>query len=381
MLKRILISLTFLFLCPFLQGEADETSDVLLLTKLQECNEPENRPRIQSILREAITLIQEGADLSFQDENGLSCFGYINYLISTCDPDPIYDELITAVAETDVDYFNLDSDRSVFNHAGLSCQISRYLNNGIKPLPDDIGALEQAVYVGEPKRLDLLLNAGINPEIPLQHRDNATVLMVAADHNNYEAVAAFLSRQKKYDQRNADGLTALHYAINGISMKLNPTLAREKFWIIQALIEKGIPINCVDKEGATPLIYAIKEHEAHDEQPDQKLINLIISSGADPLQKDKHGLSALHYASHKRLNKLITAILYAITLYSPEKLSAAEGEIHVPISDLMNKHETRSTLTTYAYTALDFARKALATYGFIKTIVDAKLCLQKKTRK
>lgn len=383
MQKLFIIMLTLLCACPFLNGGSDKELGEQLVAQIREYRERfyRNAPRDvdqaerekTAALKQITELIKQGADVNVHDADGDTCLYYVSQL--PCDPR--YDQLLKDLkqAGADASTINKNYRSSIFDHAQEKCHITRVLDAGFKPAPDDVRALEQSVFEREPGRLDLLLNAGINPATPSW--ENRTVLMLAADQNYYDATTSILSHHAKIDQEDSDGLTALHFAFKGIGMKLNTVFAREKYQIIQKLVQSGAQINHKDKEGATPLIYAVKEHDAYDEAPDQKLIDLVISSGADPLQKDKHGLSALHYASHKRLNVLIQSIFSALYKYAPEKIDAAQKEIHMPLEDVLERTAFMQRMTDSVYSAGNFAKQVIAAYGVYKTAVAIKSYLKR----
>jgi ankyrin repeat protein len=198
-----------------------------------------------------------------------------------------------------------------------------------------------AAQSGDWATLEVLLKAGVDTrELTPKHRVGAMVLLVRA--NRYDAVAAAIRAGIDLDARTSNGFTPLMYAISQGNRRLAALLAAhgaryrevgQDGWtplmsaiehqdlaeaqkliaagadvravdrygvsalmlasafgmveIAEAVIGKGAEVNLVDKGWfETPLMYAV-------ENGNKKLVELLVSHGADPNRKDSDGDSVL----------------------------------------------------------------------------------------
>jgi ankyrin repeat protein len=111
-------------------------------------------------------------------------------------------------------------------------------------------------------------------------RYGRTDLHYAAAKGDAQKVASLLAAGANAGACDDDGCTPLHAAVKSWSLS-----------ICVALLNAGAPVDCQDVHGNTPLGNAVFESRGRDE-----VIELLRSRGADPLLKNRHGLSPLQLA-------------------------------------------------------------------------------------
>lgn len=130
--------------------------------------------------------------------------------------------------------------------------------------------------------VDVLLRAGINPEVVDSSRGSALSSAASAGHDDVvrRLVAAVSHRSLNAQWR---GSTALHRAVAG-----------GRSSCVAALIDAGANMNMVDSAGDTPLILAAKHCR-------QSLASMkcLINAGCDLERVDEERRTALHYACYR----------------------------------------------------------------------------------
>jgi|GEM_PF-3566099 len=128
--------------------------------------------------------------------------------------------------------------------------------------------------------LKLLINSGAN--LNLKDKNGSNALLKAVEKKNIDIVKLLLKYDLDVNEINKYGLSPILSSIAGYSKELT-----------YILIQAGADVNIQDKTyKLTPLIYA-------SALGDISLIKLLLSYGADPLQKDKDGWNALMMATDK----------------------------------------------------------------------------------
>ena len=126
-------------------------------------------------------------------------------------------------------------------------------------LQDD-SALNSAVYYDHSEILQILLEAGTDPNI---HGEHVPALHVAAAHDNVEAAVILISHGAKIDVRDTvNNDTALLYGIRD-----------GKFSVAELLLEAGADPNLTDKRGFAPVHIAVTRNDA-------KLVQCLLDHGA-----------------------------------------------------------------------------------------------------
>lgn len=104
---------------------------------------------------------------------------------------------------------------------------------------------------------------------PEEKLEGETELMTASKHKDFEKVQRLLAGSTPPNQQDASGNTALHY-----------------------LFEDADPDDCIG-----------------DSEESKKAVALLLSKGADPSIRDKHGISALSLAAQCRTSETFQLFL------------------------------------------------------------------------
>jgi hypothetical protein len=140
----------------------------------------------------------------------------------------------------------------------------------------DSTALGGAVSRGNPELVQVLINAGADPNV--KNGSEQTALMRLNERSSVEIVRALLDAGAKVNHKDEDGDTALHEAA-----------ALEKTEILQALLDSGAKVNARNKEGKTALMVAAEDGQLEN-------VRALLWAGADARRKDNDGATALKYA-------------------------------------------------------------------------------------
>lgn len=312
-------------------------------------------------LEEMIEFLKKGPEFNILDDYAVYCLARFTVFF-LCKPQPLYEEFIQQVIHNGALY-NERIRQSILEKAD-ACGIKKLIQHGLRLSNDDDEIIVHvAAHNSDPEVLELLLSVGGNPNAATPEWWSA--LMIAAQDNNLGAVKALVNRIDKIDEKvhSYKGRTPLHFSFFTILEKLNRDYLRDKHTIIGLLINKGCEINALDDKGNTPFMCAIKKHDSYDVEPDQKLIDLVVAHGADPLLKDRNGLSVLHYASHKGLHKIIKALLVAMAKYQPAKIAEAQKHAHFDVNQIFEKNAFYEEVKQRLYKVLDFSRTIAALGG------------------
>jgi len=130
--------------------------------------------------------------------------------------------------------------------------------------------------------VDVLLQAGINPEVTDSSRGSALSAAVTAGHDD---VVRYLAAAVSRSGLNAwwRGSTALHRAV-----------ASGRGTCVGSLVDAGASVNSVDSAGDTPLIVAAK----HCRQS-LATMKYLIGAGCDLERVDAERRTALHYSCYR----------------------------------------------------------------------------------
>lgn len=149
--------------------------------------------------------------------------------------------------------------------------IKKYIDENIIPIAE----FYNAAIEGDSKKVQLLLDAGINPD--LQIYNGYSILSRAVSNNKNDIVKILLQAGADPNLKSDKGLTALDAAF------------RNNEETVRLLIAAGANVNTQDSlEGRTPLIKAVNNDII-------SVVKILLDAGADPKIKDKHGDTAIDY--------------------------------------------------------------------------------------
>lgn len=198
----------------------------------------------------------------------------------------------------------------------------------------------------DPEVFDYLLNHGADPS---EGNDfGYTPLILAALNNHHHLVRRYLSRGDDAAVRDVDGETALSLALEkrhdesvavlrefhveeGDYSSLDPSAAMLKaaqdgsLGSILNLRDSGVPINCCDEEGNSPLMMAVRAGH-------HGVVRSLYHLGADINHRNHAGQTALGLAKASDLTEVINS------LQSFGALDAMDGELRNAFSSLGGVH-------------------------------------------
>ncbi len=180
--------------------------------------------------------------------------------------------------------------------------IGGYNNTNI--IDHAISTWPQHPIVNRKKTVKNLIESGVDIEI--RNADDKTPLLIASEVGALDVVNYLLSQGANVDATTAQGENAICYAVTGAHdyqfTRTNKMNENNKIQIIKLLHQYGCNINCITKEGLTPLGYAI--YYGYNE-----ILVELLSLGANVNQKDAHGLTplmrALEYQNDYAVNVLL----------------------------------------------------------------------------
>ena len=149
--------------------------------------------------------------------------------------------------------------------------------------------LHQAVKQNDIKRLESILNAGIDADA--LNQDGQSPLMVAAFQGNIDVVILLLKFGANINLKDEIGRSPLVYAISGSQPKS-----------VSELLQRGANIILADANGNTPLHYAAK-------LDNHSIVSLLMSNGADGELSNTKGRTALMIAGRNEQQENVRAIL------------------------------------------------------------------------
>jgi ankyrin repeat protein len=204
---------------------------------------------------------------------------------------------------------------------------------------NNISALMEVTATGEYSAVQVLLEAGANPDGHDESRD-ARPLFIAAYEGRTDIVELLLQHGANIEALDSMEQSALHWARRGNQLAvvrlllsrgaavdscglnyestLHSAVAKGQLEICQLLLNHGADINKPDGNfGYTPLIFAART------SPDDMLcgqvdiIRLLLSKGANVFSRDSNGLNAYDWAKRKDLNNIAAILELAMHENSP----------------------------------------------------------------
>ena len=128
------------------------------------------------------------------------------------------------------------------------------LRNGALPdlaYTNGLYPLYHAVCYRDVPCVELLLDAGANPNLQIQRRMNMTYLHLAAKDSYFDILRLLLKYDADPYRRDDNGDTPLHIAAAS-------KYPNEGGWCVEALLQAGVDVNAQNKAGLTPLEIAKK---------------------------------------------------------------------------------------------------------------------------
>jgi ankyrin repeat protein len=193
-----------------------------------------------------------------------------------------------------------------------------------------ITPLSTAASSGVPRMIDLLIEAGADPNQRMDGLDSQTfkfrtALNVAAYGAKLDCVERLLAGGAEPRSLADDGGTAGHTLLHGVASKgahivttpsgastVDEDFARRLCSILTRMMEAGLPVNQQDKDWNTMLDLAIARGMP------SMVLETLLDHGANPYCVDKQGHTALHTAClSARTSQLETLIARGVDINFP----------------------------------------------------------------
>ena len=263
-------------------------------------------------------IISHGVDVNATNKNNVTA------LMITCEMwnKDALDVLLNAGADPNI--IDANGDTSLHYAARNYCTdevLQAIISHGVDvnaTNKNNVTALMIACEIGNKDAIDVLLNAGGDPNIVDANADtclqyaarnyctaevlqaiishgvdvnatntnNVTALMIACEIGNKDAIDVLLNAGGDHNIANADGGTWLHHAVCGDCSKE----------ALQTITCHGVDVNATDKYNITALTLASGKGNI-------VAINVLLNAGADPNIADADGGTWLHYAAYGDCSK------------------------------------------------------------------------------
>jgi ankyrin repeat protein len=173
-------------------------------------------------------------------------------------------------------------------YTGASESVKLLLAHGAEARPGkgvmfNASPLVLASMAGDLEAIAALVEKGADPKRPMNVMGMfpTSPLLQASFGTEPRVVQAILKAGGDIQEKDQDGLTALHWAV-----------IAHRPEVVKALLAAGAEVNAVDRFGYTPLLYA-----ATIDFGDGETAKALLRAGADPNIKTKEGKTALAQAS------------------------------------------------------------------------------------
>ncbi|KAM0545028.1 hypothetical protein ACHAPJ_011538 [Fusarium lateritium] len=231
-------------------------------------------------------LVQKGADLNVRDRNGDSPL-HVALMCSTTHCEGVVKRLVAAGAKSDI--------RGRKGRTPLAWTI-RYGPPSITEMlarssevvnaEDDLGwtSLREAISQAQTDIVYLLLKNGADPN-RASSKDDWTPLKAAAQDGDEMTARHLIASGARINDPDREGYSPLRWAIRYSHAD-----------IVHLLITHGADLNTKAKDGTTPLIAAVTEGKRRDSN--KSIVWMLLEHGACPDGHDENGNTALHRAIH-----------------------------------------------------------------------------------
>lgn len=240
----------------------------------------------------AIALVKAGADPNtpYVDDDGVSHNLLFDSLVVE------NSEFAALLIESGADIYTEDEHKVTTllqaSHRGMTPIVKALIEKNSKPewvdaaSDENITPLIAASSEGHLEIVKMLVNAKAN--VNLKDKDQTSALMAAAARGHTDIVEVLLEAGANVNEQNVDGHTALMFAYNGKN-QVETLWERYQQFVREAEVEsKG---EAIDDGGTGPTIRdALDNHN--------RMITLLIKSGADETIKDKEGHMAKDFDYH-----------------------------------------------------------------------------------
>lgn len=151
-----------------------------------------------------------------------------------------------------------------------------------------------AAIAGNAEGVKLLIDAGdsVNDTYDYAGIEPASPLILLSTFDDVPVMSALLDAGARVDQPDAEGLTALQWAV-----------LANRAEIAELLLDRGADVNHVDQHGMTALLYA-----ASIDFGDSRIVDLLLARGARRDARTPEGLTALDLARKYRHTRLIKSL-------------------------------------------------------------------------
>jgi ankyrin repeat protein len=162
---------------------------------------------------------------------------------------------------------------------------------------DTHAALENAITSENNEAISILIKAGAGRGRTLHSLISSNTTTVVQKRFVNASLKRFINAGTDIDYPDDGGDSPLTFAIRS-----------NKFYLAECLIKLGANVNCVDKQGVTPLMWIIQQIDSDD---GFKLLQLLLTKNVSLEMQDVDGYSALHYATERGNGQIVREIVRA----------------------------------------------------------------------
>ena len=305
-------------------------------------------------------LLNAGANPNIADTEGVTC---IHHAVNGGCNKEILQAIISLVA--DINASNMDGETALL----IACQkgnidaIDILLNAGADPnIADSVGVtcIQHVVFEACSKEtLQAIINHGA--DVNSTNKNNVTSLMTACENGNIDAIDVLLNAGANPNIADTEGVTCIHHAVNGGCNKE----------ILQAIISLVADINASNMDGETALLIACKKGNID-------AIDILLNAGADPNIADSVGVTCIQHVVFEVCSKetLQAIISHGADVNATNKnnltalmIACMKGNIDV-INVLLNAGADHSIVDTDGKTWIHYAVRGGSSKETLQVIIN-----------